>query len=71
MATISPRPLGLQSSHGLWGTLGYMGRPAICPELSPERGADVCIAESLCCTEEMNTTLYINYTPININENTQ
>ena len=24
----------------------------------------VCITESLCCTPEMNTTLYTNYTPI-------
>ena len=24
----------------------------------------ICITESLCCTAEINTTLYINYTPI-------
>ena len=26
----------------------------------------VCVTESLCCTKEIGTTLYINYTPINI-----
>ena len=28
---------------------------------------DICIADSLCCTAETKTTLYINYTPIKIN----
>ena len=28
---------------------------------------DICIADSLCCTAETKTPLYINYTPIKIN----
>ena len=27
-------------------------------------GICICITESLCCTPEIDTTLYINYTPI-------
>ena len=50
------KDLLLTETSSQYSVMTYMGKES--------KKVDICITDSLCCTAETNTTVYINYTPI-------
>ena len=50
------KDLLLTETSSQYSVMTYMGKES--------KKVDICITDSLCCTTETNTTVYINYTPI-------
>ena len=58
--------VGINNKVPLYSTGNYIQYPMINHNGKGYEKEYICITESLCCTAEINTTLYINYTLIKL-----